>query len=273
MNKRKPLVKHPNLPTENKDKQIYFLCAMPRSGNTLFASIMNQNPEIVVTPNSITLEIMKELFLLKKTDVFQNFPDEQSLNNVMDEVYNLYYKNWNYKMIIDRGPVCTPANLMVMKKHFKKPIKCIVILRDVLDVLASYIKWFENESTAFPNQFKTIEEKLSQIMHKNGAVAKELMSIQYLLQHPEMAVFIKYNDLVINPEKELRKVYTFLNLPSYQHQFTNLNQIIITGLQYNDGIVGKNMHTIRTNKIMKVENEYKSMIPERFIKEYGHITF
>ena len=39
---------------ENKDKQIYFLCAMPRSGNTLFSSIMNQNPDVVVTPNSIT---------------------------------------------------------------------------------------------------------------------------------------------------------------------------------------------------------------------------
>ena len=34
---------------------------MPRSGNTLFASIMNQNPEIAVTANSITLEIMKDL--------------------------------------------------------------------------------------------------------------------------------------------------------------------------------------------------------------------
>ena len=75
---------------------------MPRSGNTLFASIMNQNPELVVTANSITLEIMKDLFLLKKIDTFQNFPDEQSLDNVMDEVYNLYYKNWNYKTIIDR---------------------------------------------------------------------------------------------------------------------------------------------------------------------------
>ncbi len=43
-----------------KDKKL-FLVAMPRSGNTLFASIMNQNPEIAAA-NSITLEIMKDLF-------------------------------------------------------------------------------------------------------------------------------------------------------------------------------------------------------------------
>ena len=264
-------MKHPN--TENKDKQIYFICAMPRSGNTLFASLMNQNPDIAVTANSITLEIMKELFLLKKNDIFKNFPDEQSLNNVMDEVYNLYYKNWNYKIIIDRGPVCTPGNLMVMQKHFKQPLRCVVLVRDVLDVLASYIKWFENEPTAFPNQYATLDEKLSQVMRKHGAVGKELTSIQYLLRHPEMAVFIKYNDLVINPEKELRKVYTFLNLPYYPHTFTNLNQLVVNCVQYNDSIVGKNMHTIRTEKVMKVENKYRNKIPERFVKEYGHIRF
>ena len=273
MNQRKLSVKQ--LSTENKDKQIYFLCAMPRSGNTLFASLMNQNPDTAVTANSILLEIMKELYRLKGSDVFKNFPDEQSLDNILDEVYNLYYKYWNHKVIIDRGPVCTPGNLRVMQRHFKQPIRCIVLVRDLLDVLASFIKWFETEPTAFPNKYgcKNIDEKLSKIMNKDGGMAKELMSIQYLLHHPEMAVFIKYDDLVINPEKELRKVYTFLNLPYFPHTFIDLDQIIVNGLQYNDGVVGKNMHTIRTEKIMKVENYYKSMIPERFVKEYGHITF
>ena len=254
-------------------KTINFLCAMPRSGNTLFSSLLNQNPDIVVTANSITLEIMKDLFLLKKTDTFQNFPDEQSLDNVMDEVYNLYYKNWNYQVIIDRGPVCTPGNLKIMQKHFKQPIRCVVLLRDVLDVLASYIQWFETEPTSFLNKFKTLDEKLTFIMKQDGAVAKELMSIQYLLQHPEMAVFIKYEDLVSNPEKELRKVYTFLNLPYFSHKFKDLDQITVNGLQYNDSIFGKNMHTLRTDKIMKVENQYKNLIPQQFIKAYGHIRF
>ena len=56
----------------NQNKKLLFLVATPRSGNTLFASIMNQNKDLVVTANSVTLEIIKDLFLLKKTDVFQN---------------------------------------------------------------------------------------------------------------------------------------------------------------------------------------------------------
>ena len=84
-----------------------------------------------------------------------------------------------------------------------------------------------------------------------------ILSIEYLLNHPEMAVFIKYDDLVVNPEKELRKVYKFLNLPYYPHTFTNLKQVVVNGMPYDDSFVGKNMHTIRTEKIVKVENEYK----------------
>jgi len=134
-------------------KQLFFLVAQPRSGNTLFTSIMNQNPEIACTPNSITLEIMKDLFLLKETDVFQNYPDHKSLDNVLDVVYDTYYKDWPQPIIIDRGPVMTKGNFALMQKHFKQPFKCIVLLRDVLDVLASYMKWYTENPDAFPNKY------------------------------------------------------------------------------------------------------------------------
>ena len=104
--------------SDNRIKKLFFLVAMPRSGNTLFASIMNQNPNIACTANSITLEIMKDLFLLKKTDVFENYPNHQSLDNVLDSVYVNYYKDWPHKYIIDRGPVMTKGNFALMKKHF-----------------------------------------------------------------------------------------------------------------------------------------------------------
>ena len=141
---------------------------MPRSGNTLFASIMNQNPEIVCTANSITLEIMKDLFLLKKTDVFQNHPDHKSLDNILDSVFDNYYKDWPQQIIIDRGPVMTTGNFEVMQKHFKRPFKCIILLRDLMDVLASYMKWYTENPDSFVNKYnlKNDEEKLMMIMNK-----------------------------------------------------------------------------------------------------------
>ena len=248
--------------------------AMPRSGNTLFASIMNQNPELVVTANSITFEIMKDLFLLKQTDVFQNYPDHKSLDNVLDCVYDVFYKDWPQRIIIDRGPVMTKGNFELMQKHYKRPFKCIVLLRDVMDVLASYMKWYTEEPDAFVNKYgcKNDDEKLGLVMNKDGAVAKNLEAIKNSFNYKDLCYYLKYDDLVSNPEHCIKEVYKFLEEPYYAHQFQNLQQININGLGYNDGIVGKNMHTIR-NEIKKEYNPYIEKIPQRIREKYGHIKF
>ena len=259
---------------QKKNKQLFFLVALPRSGNTLFTSIINQNPEIVCTPNSITLEIMKDLFLLKNTDVFLNYPDHKSLDNVLDSVYDTYYKDWPQQYIIDRGPVMTPDNLQLMQQHYKRPFKCIVILRDLMDVLASYIKWYTENPDAFPNRYncKNDEEKLSMIMNKDGAVAKDLEAIKNAFNYPDICHFVKYDDLVAQPEQEIRKVYQFMELSYFNHKFEDLQQVEVNGMKYDDTIVGKNMHNIRS-VVRKVHNPYIDKIPERIRQKYGHIKF
>ena len=260
---------------QKKNKQLFFLVALPRSGNTLFASIINQNPEIVCTPNSITLEIMKDLFLLKQTDVFLNYPDHKSLDNVLNFVYDNYYKDWPQKIIIDRGPVMTPPNFSLMQKHFKRPFKCIVLLRDLMDVLASYMQWYTENSDAFPNRFNlnSDDEKLRMIMNKDGAVAKDLEAIKNAYNYPDICHFVKYDDLVTNPEQEFRKIYKFLNEPYFDHRFDNVDQVNVNGLSYDDRIVGSNMHKLFDGPVRKVYNPYIEKIPERIKQKYGHIKF
>ena len=256
------------------NKKIFFLVALPRSGNTLFGSLMNQNPDIAVTPNSITLEIMKDIFLLKQTDVFQNYQDHKSLDNVLDGIFDSYYKDWNYKYIIDRGPVTTPGNLMLINKHLKRPFKCIIIWRDLMEVLASYIKWFENEPSAFPNKYgkTTIEEKLWMLMNKDGAIAKDLVAIENALkpENKSMCHFLRYDELVNDTQNQLNKISNFLEIPYFQHNTQRLNQFSVNGITYDDTVVGNKMHTIR-ERIYKEENPYLNKIPESIRKAYGHI--
>jgi sulfotransferase len=257
-----------------KNKQLFFLVAMPRSGNTLFASIMNQNSEIAATPNSITLEIMKDLFLLKETDVDQNYPNHKSLDNILDIVYDTYYKDWPQRIIIDRGPVTTAGNFALMQKYFKRPFKCIVLLRDLMDVLASYMQWYTKNPSAFPNKYncKNDEEKLSLIMNTKGAVAKDLEAIKNSYNYPGLCHYVKYDDLVVQPEQEFRKIYQFLEEPYFNHRFENLQQVEVNGIKYDDTIVGKNMHNIRS-VVKKINNPYINKIPERIRQKYGHIKF
>lgn len=256
------------------NKQLFFLVAMHRSGNTVFASIINQNPEIVCTANSITLEIMKNLFLLKETDVFKNYPDHNSLDNVMDSVYDNYYKDWPQRIIIDRGPVTTPGNFQLMQKHYKRPFKCIVLLRDLMDVLASYMQWYTENPDAFLNKLgNTDDEKLSQVMRKDGGMAKNLEAIKNAYNYPEICYFVKYDDMVTNPEQEFRKIYKFMGEPYFNHRFDKVDQFNVNGLSYDDKVVGSNMHKLFDGPVRKVYNPYIEKIPERIRQKYGHIKF
>jgi len=260
---------------ENKNRKLFFLVALPRSGNTLFASIMNQNPDIACTGNSVTLEIIKNLYLIKKIDTFQNFPDHKSLDNILDNVYNLYYKDWPQKIIIDRGPVMlsgNPGNFELIQKHFKYEFKCIVLLRDLMDVFASYMQWYTENPNSFVNKLgKNDEEKLLNLMKDDGAIVKELKSIKNSYNYPDICHHVKYDDIVINPEQEFRKIYKFLGEPYFNHRFDNLNQIKINGLSYEDKIVGDNMHKLFDGPVRKVYNPYIEKIPKSIRERYGHI--
>ena len=162
-----------------------------------------------------------------------------------------------------------------MQRHYNRPFKVIVLLRDLIDVLASYMKWYTENSDAFPNKFncKNDDEKLSIIMNKDGAVAKDLEAIKNAYNYPDMCHFVKYDDLVTNPEQEFKKIYEFIDEPYFNHRFNNLDQVCVNGLSYDDKVVGSNMHKLFDKSVKKIYNNYIKKIPQRIIKKYAHIRF
>ena len=194
-------------------KEIFFLSGLPRAGNTLFGSLMNQNPDVAVTANSITADTMGLLFNLKRLDIFQNYPDHKSLNNLAYHVFDLYYKDWNYKYIIDRAPWGMPENMRYLKEA-RKNVKIIVLVRDVIEILASFVRWSQRTPDAFINRYraKTVEEKCDMMMENaNGVIINELVAIKHLL-HPKnkgLSYMVEYDDLVKHPKRPLKEFMIF----------------------------------------------------------------
>ena len=255
-------------------KKIFFLAGLPRAGNTLLASILNQNPDICCTPNSITLEIYKDLFLLKQTDVFQNFPDHKSLDNVLSSVFDNYYKDWNYKYIIDRGPAGLTLNLKLLKKHLGPTIKIIFLVRPLLEVLASWVAWGKRTPDSWMRKF-SVSEACHQLMNKDGQIIKELRCMRNLLkpENKHHVTFIDYDEIVFKPEETINKIYKFFGIPKFKHNFKKFKQIEIKGIKYDDSIFGKGMHTIKTNGLTKTKRNIEEVLPREIIEAYGSIKF
>jgi len=259
-------------------KDIFFLNGLPRAGNTVFGSIINQNPNVAVTANSICADMMGELFMLKHTDVFKNYPDHKSFDNVAKKVFENYYKDWKEDYIIDRAPWGRPVNLKFLKET-KSNIKIIVLVRDVIEVLGSFIAWAEKEPTSFVNQYeaKTIEEKCDMLMNTDSQIVKELIGIKHLLDHQpkEMYHIIKFNDLVKNTKNTIDGVYNFLGIPKFKHDFNNIGQFKVNDMGYDDTMLGKGLHTLQTGAISNYKEKYDaySIIPKSIIEKYKQCNF
>ena len=68
-------------------KQYYFLSGLPRAGNTLLGSLINQNPNVSLTAHSVVADILWQLELIKRDQTFLNFPDSKSFENVTKNVF------------------------------------------------------------------------------------------------------------------------------------------------------------------------------------------
>ena len=259
-------------------KEIFFLNGLPRAGNTVFGSIMNQNPNVAATANSICADMMGELFMLKHTDIFKNYPDHKSFDNVAKTVFENYYKDWKQDYIIDRAPWGYPINLKFLKET-KSNIKIIVLVRDIIEVLGSFIDWSNREPTSFVNQYaaKTVEEKCEMLMNKDSQIVKELIGIKHLLDHHPKEIYhiIKFNDLVKDTENTINGVYNFLGIPKFKHDFNNISQFKINDMGYDDTIVGKGLHRLTTGAISNYKEKYNaySIIPKSIIDKYKQCNF
>ena len=259
-------------------KKYYFLHAAPRSGNTVFSALLNQNPKINVTANSLVTDIMKAIVVGKDSTMFQNFPDEKSFDNVLKSIFNNYYKDWKADIIIDRSPVGWQKNFDLVSKYVEPNFKCVVLIRDLFDIFASYLKWADNSSNCFLNEGNLpTEKKIEKIMHPDGLIFQSLLGISNLYNYyHENTLFIYYKEFVENPQKEISRLYNFFDLKSFQHNFENISSFEVNGIKYRDEIYGDNMHTIQSNLFTFDETsdiqKYRSMIPKKIYEQYQEIN-
>jgi hypothetical protein len=242
-------------------KNIYFLSGMPRAGNTLLGSLINQNPKLNLTANSIVAEIIYQIELCKESQIFKNFPDHESLNNVIFNVFKNYYEKWKAVNIIDRGPWGTPANLKLIKNIFNRP-KFIILYRPVLESLASFIKI---------EKPKNIHSRCETLMNLNGIIGKSLWSIKNIILEKEDFILINYKDLINNTEEQLLRIYKFLNVDFFNHQLSKLNQFEVNNISYKDNVLEAPLHNIQTDKIEFNSYNITDYLPVEIINKYSNL--
>src|SRR5210317_717248 len=260
--------------------KIYFVSGFPRAGNTLLASLLNQNPNITATGKSFLPDIFYILKDFQNNDVvYKQYSDEKGMNGIYQNIFNNFFDNTNTKYIIDRGEWITPFNYSILKQYCPNEVKIVLLVRNVLDVIKSFLKICEQYPNYIYNQkfnqldknllYKTeLEEKADIIMSKNSYMDYALGGINWLKNNNLLkeCLIVDYDYLINDTKNQLKRIYEYFNIPLFNHNFTNLKQVE----GHNDDVYGAPLHTIRTNKIEKKENNI--ILTKNIVNKYGNLN-
>jgi hypothetical protein len=235
-----------------KEKKFFFLTGVFRCGNTLLRSIINQNPNFLMTPNSLVPELVYKLHLIKNTNLFFEEANYDSFNSVISQVHKNYYQQYEQQYILEQGRWGTPYNYEMLKEIGMLPTKFVVLIRPLKEILASWIKLDKVAKKDLINYCHTQ-------MNEYGRIGQASMSIENLLNKNENILFIKYHELCKNPEKVIKELYNYLEIPFYKnHFYKNLNPV--------DNLTEQK--TIRLDKIKLEEYDYDSYVPKEILRFY-----
>ncbi len=247
---------------------LYFFSGLPRSGSTWLVSILTQNPNIFVTPQSSPfVEIFwRNYSIWKDINSDENFVNDKIRNMkipYLRDLTKLYYKQLtDCPIVIDKRPAWHNIdNIKMYEDIFGKLPKIICPVRNVEEIAASFVSLFRN------NGRNWYSHDMKDLLLQNYVNLKSTFNSEY----KKCLLFVDYNDLVNDTPNELERIYEFIDEPLYTHKLDSVS--VDKGFKKVEDIFGlKDMHTVKKG-VSK-----SKIIPEDFLEKeellvYQNLTF
>ena len=248
-------------------EKLFFQSSLPRAGSTLLQNILAQNPEVYATPTSGVLELV---FAARGN--YTNSPEFKAQDpELMKSGFLSFCKHGikgYFEAITDKPYVIDKSRGWGIHYDFLNQIypepKIICMVRDLRDIFSSMennyrknqhkqdsiLDWSKMQGTTVPKRID--------IWSQNPPVgmAIELLGEIIRLGNDSKILFVKFEDLCLYPDAEMTKIYNYLDIPYFQHDFDNIEQVT----KEDDTVYGTfGDHVIRT-KLEPVTSRAKSLL-------------
>ena len=217
---------------------IVFNSSLPRAGSTLLSNILGNNPDIYASPSSgladavhgahyywQNAEHTKTEGIEKRSESLKEFLRagiEAYYNEITDKPY-IIDKHRAWSRIADFTDALFPQ------------CKMLCMVRHPFDIFASMEKLFrknpmDNKASGIVDyealQGMTVESRVNIWM--NGApVGHAFQSLYNTIQTKlkDDIMYIPYEHLTEQPEKTMRDIYKYLDIPYYKQDYNNIKQV------------------------------------------------
>ena len=256
-------------------RSIHFISGLPRSGSTLLCNILAQNPELHSTPTSACHEA---LFTLRNAwgewvehKAAKSLAGEENLQRVLNATINAYH-NTDRPVIIDKGRGWLSL-IELAEFALARKVKIIVPVRGIPQILSSFEKL--HRKTQAKDQGDYFQAQTMQGRAEHLLAGDQVLGLAYNRLKDAMMrglgdrlCLVEFDDLTHNPKETLEDIYKFLELPNFEHDFSNVEQYTTE----DDSVHGLPLHTIR-KEVKPILDDSVKVLGADLVKQYTSTEF
>lgn len=230
------------------NKKIHLISGLPRAGNTLLSSILNQNPAFHAGSSSL----VDTLFTIR--NIWEQNQENSNIDiktNVLRGITEGYFKHTSKQVCFDQSGSWL-SYLEMIEHILGREVRVIVPVRDIRAILSDLEKlWRKNShirqlpiERAEYSKFQTVRGRCEAWTADTQLLGMSFSRLRDVLKRgfASRLLFVRYEELTTMPRKVMDNIYSFLEENYYSHDFDNIEHESREG-EITFGI--ENLHDIR----------------------------
>lgn len=209
---------------------VHFISGLPRSGSTLLAAILRQNPRIHAGMSSPLGSLFRNLVqAMSGKGEFSVMVTSEQRENVLRGLFDSYYQDIHpTKVVIDTNRMwCT--RMGAIAKLFPEA-RVIVCVRNLAWIINSFERILRKEPLMVSKMFRprdsaTVHTRVGSLASPLGTVGFAWNAVQEAFwgEHADRLLVIDYEALTREPARTIKCIYDTLGLPAFDHDFENVS--------------------------------------------------
>ena len=253
---------------------IHFISGLPRSGSTLLAAILRQNPRFHAGMSSPVGSLFMALQgAMSRRNEGAIFIDEGQKRELLKGIFHSYYHAIHpQKVVFDTNRAwCSKLPTLVRLFPAAKVICCVRHIPWIMDSIERLIRdnAFELSAIFGYESLNTVYTRLNRLATSDGLVGFALDALReaFWSEYADRLILVGYEALVKRPEDTLKQLYDFLGERWYAHDFNNVEY---EAEAFDLALGTPNLHKVR-RKVEWIERE--TILPPELFNRFTNDAF
>lgn len=254
--------------------KFHFITGLPRSGSTLLAAILRQNPRFhanVTTP--VASFVGAILNQVGAGSEWARHATTEQRRKLLLGLFNSYYADIRNEVIFDTNRIWS-AKLPILLDLFPRAriIACVRNVAWVMDSIERLYRSTPYENTRlFSNDGErgTVYSRVETLAQRNRLVGLPWYALKeaFYSEQGHALLVIDYELLARRPAEVMPLVYQFLGEPTFEHDFTRLE---FDTPDYDEDLGLKGLHKVRSHVGFETR---ATLLPPDLFAQYDKMSF